>query len=204
MSTPLIEAKIGQGLLVVCSPQPRCVSPTDQSTVPSCLVREPPLSYRAPESQVTDLGRGRWRQWLSFPPQHHSARANCATQMSFGLWLLSLIFSSPTVWSFLPAQTADPWKIRHSLIWELLPIPEGTKSSCHCSPSYLWGQVLPLLSPLHIPVSFPLTPEGSTLQLRQPFSHTTPSPSPYPESQVLVTVAGTLRLCTKSWGHSQT
>lgn len=93
---------MGPGLLVVCSPQPICVSPTNQSTVPSCLVREPPLSYRAPGSQVTDLGRGRWRQWLPcFPPQHHSARADCATQMSSGLWLLSLIFSSPTVWSFL-------------------------------------------------------------------------------------------------------
>lgn len=32
-----------------------------------------------------------------------------------------------------------------------------------------------------------------------------PLPSPYPESQVLVTVAGTdLRFYTKSWGHSQT
>lgn len=99
MSTPLIEAKIGQGAVCGCL-CPDVSLQLTRALFLRALVQEPPFSYQAPGSQVTGRGRGRWRQWLScFLTYHHSSRG--ATQLSFGLWLLSLIFSSPSVWSFL-------------------------------------------------------------------------------------------------------
>lgn len=91
---------------MVCNPHSPDVSLQLPKALFLCvLVQELPFSYRAPGSQVTGLGRGRWRQWLSCVLPHlHSSWADCATQMSFGLWLLSLIFFSPT--------GADPWKIK--------------------------------------------------------------------------------------------
>lgn len=71
---------------------PRCVSPTDQSTVLHTLVQEPPLSYQAPGSQVTGHDRGRWRQWLSYFLTHHSSGVPLRCHLGF---------SSPSVWSFL-------------------------------------------------------------------------------------------------------
>lgn len=125
-----------------------------------------------------------------------------------GFGYLASSFPAPRVWSFLlPTQTVDPWKIKDN--------PHLTATSpWNQEQPPLENQAPPLLGPLHTlprarweprlpPVSFLLTPESSTFQLRQPFSQTDLFPS-HTKSQVLVTVAGTLRFCTKSWGHSQT
>lgn len=99
MSTSLIEAKIGQGAVCGCL-CPDVSLQLTRALFLRALVQEPPFSYQAPGSQVTGRGRGRWRQWLScFLTHHHSSQG--ATLLSFELWLLSLIFSSTSVWSFL-------------------------------------------------------------------------------------------------------
>lgn len=103
MSTSLIEAKIGQGLLVVCSPHSPDVSlQMTRALFLRVLFGSLPSVIGLQEAKKRTLvevdgGNG-------CPASHRSITVPglTATQMSFGLWLLlSLIFSSSTVWSFL-------------------------------------------------------------------------------------------------------
>lgn len=112
---------------------PRWVSPTDQSTVLHTLVQEPPLSYQAPESQVTGHDRGRWRQWLSCFLTHHSSGVPLRCHLGF---------SSPSVWSFL-------FLLRLLLLGKLRTSPYLGATSLTNQEQLLLFFQQPLLSPSH-------------------------------------------------------
>lgn len=154
MSTSLVEAKTGQELLVVCNPRSPDVSAADQSTVPlwPCSGASPWLSgSRMPSNGPwveVDGGNG-------CPTSHHivtAPRLIVPLRCHLGFGYLASSFPVPQSGVSLPAQTADPWKIKDTPCFGSYFLNEPGAAATvlpATSGGPLEGQVPPLLSPLH-------------------------------------------------------